>query len=78
MYECDCCLPTGLDFYVPTIQAPTHESNYAKALFAELKEARRLARQNIGKSQVAQKTVYNRETCANIKITEGDLVMLKV
>lgn len=78
MYGHDCHLTTGLDFYVPTIQAPTLESDYAKALFAELKEARRLARQNISKSQVAQKTIYDKETCVNIKIKEGDLVMLKV
>ena len=63
---------------MPTIQAPTLESDNAKALFAELKEARQLAKQNISKSQVAQKTIYDKETCANIKIKEGDLAMLKV
>lgn len=39
MYGRDCRLPTGLHFYVPTVQAPTLESDYAKALLGELKEA---------------------------------------
>ena len=37
-------------FYIPTIRVPTTESDYAKKLFAELKVARHLAKQNIGKA----------------------------
>ena len=50
MYGRDCHLPTGLDFYIPTIRVPTIESDYAKDLFAKLKIARQ---QNIGKAQIA-------------------------
>ena len=78
MYGRDCQLPTGLDFYVPTVRAPTIESDYTRELFAELKVARQLAKQNIGKAQVAQKTIYDKDACNNIQIKEGDLVMLKV
>ena len=78
MYGRDCRLPTGLDFYSPIVRAPTIESDYGRELFAELKVARQLAKQNIGKSQVAQKSLYDKSACTNIKIKEGDLVMLKV
>lgn len=39
MYGRDCHLPTGLDFYSPTVRAPTVESDYGRELFAELKVA---------------------------------------
>ena len=78
MYGRDCQLPTGLDFYVPPVSLPTVTTDYARELFAELKTARQLARQNIGKAQAAQKTRYDKAACGNIKVEEGDLVMLKV
>lgn len=68
MYGCDCQLPTGLDFYAPTIRVPTIESDYAKELFSELKMARHLAKQNIGKVQLAQRTSYDKETCSRLKL----------
>ena len=71
MYGRDCQLPTGLD---STIRVPTIESDYAKELFTELKIARKLAKQNIGKGQVALKTTHDKEACNK----EGDLVMPKV
>ena len=40
--------------------------------------ARQLAKQNIGKAKVAQKTIYDKEACNTIRIKEDDLVMLKV
>ena len=78
MYGRDCQLPTGLDFYVPPVSLPTVTTDYARELFGELKTARQLARQNIGKAQAAQKTRYDKAACGNIKVEEGDLVMLKV
>ena len=78
MYGRDCRLPTGLDFYSPSVQAPTIESDYGRELFLELKKARQLAKENINKAQIAQKTFYDKEACSKVKIKEGDLVMLKV
>ena len=53
MYGRDFQLPTGLNF-LPTVRAPTI---YIIELFADLKVARQLAKQNIGKAQVTQKTI---------------------
>ena len=78
MHRCDCQLPTGLDFYAPTIRVPTIESDYAKELFSEVKMDRHLAKQDIDKAQLAQKTSYDKETCSSTRIKEGELVMLKV
>lgn len=78
MYGRDCRLPTGLDFYEPVVRAPTIESDYARELFTELKAARQLAKQSITKAQRTQKAMYDRKATDDIRIKEGDLVMLKV
>ena len=56
---------------------PVLETDYARELFAETKQARQLAKKSIEKSQRAQKRQYDKQSqCATL--TEGDLVMLKV
>ena len=50
---------------------------YGKDLFKELKQVHQLAKQNISKAQFGQKVQYDKGT-SEVKITEGDLVMLKV
>ena len=64
--------------YIPPVSLLTVTTDYARELFAELKTARQLARQNIGKAQAAQKTRYDKVARGNIKVKEGDLVMLKI
>ena len=78
MYGRDCRLPTGLDVYVPRVSCPTVETDYGRSLFKELSQVRQLARQNILKAQSSQKSQYDRTASNDIKICEGDLVMLKV
>jgi len=66
-----------IDFYAPVIKYPTIESEYGRELFKELKQVRELARQNISKAQFGQKAQYDK-SASEVKISEGDLVMLKV
>ena len=77
MYGRDCRIPTGMDFYAPVMKHPTLESEYGKELFKELKQVREMAKQNIGRAQFGQKVQYDK-SASEIKITEGDLAMLKV
>ena len=78
MYGRDCRLPTGLDTYVPRVSCPTVETDYGRSLFKELSRVRQMARQNILKAQSSQKSQYDKTASNDIKICEGDLVMLKV
>lgn len=77
LYGRDARLPTSLNFYQPTITMPIVETEYARELFKELKQARQLAQKTIQKSQKQQKVQYDKgakESC----VIEGDIVMLKV
>ena len=78
MYGRDCRIPTGLDIYAPRVSCPTVETDYGRMLFKELGQARQLARQNIMRAQSKQKSQYDKTASSNLKIKEGDLVMLKV
>ena len=78
MYGHDCRIPTGLDIYVPKGSCPTVETDYGRELFKELGQAWQLARQTIVRAQSSQKSQYDKTTTSNLKIQEGDLVMLKV
>ena len=66
-----------MDFCAPVMKHPTLESEYGKELFKELKQVREMAKQNIGRAQFGQKVKYDK-SASEIKITEGDLAMLKV
>ena len=69
-------LPTSLDFSLPVVKYPVVESEYAKELAKELKQARALAQKNIQARQREQKKYYDRRSkIKDLKI--GDLVMLK-
>ena len=68
-------LPTSLDFSLPVVRYPVVESEYAKGLAEELKQARS-AQKNIQTKQKEQKKYYDRRRkIKDLKI--GDLVMLK-
>ena len=77
LYGRDARVPTSLDFYHPTISMPLLETDYARELFKELKQARQLAQKSIGKSQGQQKVQYDKGAKES-QIKEGDIVMLKV
>ena len=77
MYGRDCRIPTGMDFYAPVMKHPTLESEYGKELFKELEQVCEMAKQNIGRAQFGQKVQYDK-SASEIKITEGNLAMLKV
>jgi len=51
------------------------ESENERELFSELRKIRKIAKQKVKKAQHSQKTQTN---VLDLKITEGDLVMLKV
>ena len=78
MYDRDCRIPTGLDIYVPRTSCPTVETDYGRELFKELGQARQVARQNIMRAQSSQKSQYDKTATSDLKIQDGDLVMLKV
>ena len=78
MYGRDCRLSTGLDIYTPAVSCPTVEMDYGRELFKELGHAQQVARQGITKAQSSQKSQYDKTATSDIKIQEGDLVMLKV
>ena len=77
LYGRDARLPTALNFFVPAVNCPTIETEYARELFRELKKARQLARKSIQTAQGNQKKQYDRRA-RNSNIHAGDLVMLKV
>ena len=60
LYGRDARVPTSLDFYHPTISMPVLETDYARELFKELKQARQLAQKTIEKSQGQQKVQYDK------------------
>ena len=75
--SCDARVPTSLNFYQPTITMPLVETEYARELFKELKQATQLAQKTIQKSQGQQKVQCDKgakDSC----VIEGDIVMLKV
>ena len=55
---------------------PTIETEYAKELFKELRQARSIAKKNIEKKQKDQKKFYDQKS-KDVKLTVGDLIMLK-
>jgi len=77
LYGQDARLPTALNFFVPVVNCPTVETDYARELFKELKRARQVARKNIQSAQGIQKNQYDKRAHES-KICAGDLVMLKV
>jgi len=74
VYGRDARVPTSLDFYVPPPHFPVIETDYARELFKEVKQARQLAQKVI---KQAQKDQYDK-TAKETNIQEGDIVMLKV
>lgn len=70
-------LPSQLDFQVPVTRYPVMETEYGQQLAKELKQARIVAKQNIGKKQKEQKTYYDQKS-KEIELQVGDLVMLKI
>ena len=69
-------LSSSLNFQIPMVRYPVVETEFAKELVKELKQARTLAQKNIQSKQKEQKRYYDRRA----KIRElkvGDLVMLK-
>ena len=77
LYGHDVRVPTSLDFYHPALPLPALETDYARELFKELKQARQLAQKTIEKSQRQQKIQYDKGA-RDPQVQEGDLVMLKV
>ena len=51
VYGRDPRVPTSLNFYQPVYSTPVLETEFAKELFQDLREARKLAQQNIKKAQ---------------------------
>ena len=76
VYGRDARVPTSLDFYQPVSSLPVLETDYARELFAETKQARQLAKQNIERAQTAQKKQYDKHSQYST-LSQGDLVMLK-
>jgi len=76
LYGRDPQLPTQLDFKVPVNRYPTVETEYGQELARELKQARTIAKQNIGKKQREQKKYYD-QSSREVELNVGDLVMLK-
>ena len=77
LYGRDARLQTVLNFFVPAVNCPTIETEYAHELFRKLKKARQLARKSIQTAQGKQKKQYYLRA-QNSNIHAGDLVMLKV
>jgi len=76
LYGRDPQLPTQLDFQVPVTRYLTIEIEYGQELAKELKQARILAKQNIGKKQREQKNNYDRKS-RDVELKVGDVVMLR-
>ena len=66
-----------LDIHAPRVSCPTVETDYGRSLFKALGQACQLARQIIMKAQSSQKFQY-KTASSDLKIQEGDLVMLRV
>ena len=77
VYGRDPRVPTSLKFYPPVYSTPVLETEFAKELFQDLREARKLAQQNIKKAQHQQKQNYDK-AAVEPTIKVDDLVMLKV
>ena len=69
-------LPSQLNFQAPVVRYPVKETEYGKELEVQLKQARRVAQQNICKKQKEQKRYYDQKS-KEIELQVGDLVMLK-
>jgi len=76
MYGRDPQLPSQLEFQVPVARYPIMETEYGQELVRELKQARSVAKQNIGKKQKEQKRYYDQRS-KEVELRVGDLVMLK-
>jgi len=77
VYGRDARVPTSLDFYLPPPCFPVIETDYARELFKEVKQARQLAQRTIKQAQKKQKWQYDK-MAKETRIEEGDIVMLKV
>ena len=77
IYDRDARVPTSLDFYQSISSLLVLETDYTKKFFAETKQVRQLAKQNIGKAQKAQKQQYDKHSRYSTLLA-GDIVMLKV
>ena len=77
VYGRDPRVPTSLNFYQPVYSTPVLETEFAKELFQDLREARKLAQRNIKKAQHQQKQNYDK-SAVEPTIKVDDLVMLKV
>ena len=69
-------LPSQLNFQAPVVRYPVKETEYGKELEVQLKQARRVAQQNICKKQKEQKRYYDQKS-KEVELQVGDLVMLK-
>ena len=77
VYGRDPRVPTSLNFYQPAYSTPVLETEFAKELFKDMREARKLAQCNIKKAQHQQKQNYDK-SAVKPTIKVDDLVMLKV
>ena len=77
VYGRDPRVPTSLNFYQPVYSTPALETAFAKELFQDLREARKLAQQNIKKAQHQQKQNYDK-AAVEPTIKVDNLVILKV
>ena len=71
-------LPSQLDFQVPVTRYLVMETEYGQQLAKELKRARIVAKQNIGKKQKEQKKTYYDQKSKEVELQVGDLIMLKI
>ena len=76
LYGRESQLPSLLNFQNPVVRYPVVETDFAKELIKELKQARALAQKNIQGKQKEQKQYYDQKTKIG-KLEAGDLVMLK-
>ena len=77
VYGRDPRVPTSLNCYQPVYSTLVLETEFAKELFQDLREARKLAQRNIKKAQHQQKQGYDK-SAVEPTIKVDDLVMLKV
>ena len=79
VYGRDPRVPTNLNFYQPVVYStPVLETEYAKELFQDLREARKLAQQNIKKAQHQQKKNYDKSAVEPTIKVDDLVIMLKV
>jgi len=57
-------MPTSMDFYQSVLSMPVVDSQYAKELFKELKQARQLAQKCVKKASKARRalTLYDKNS----------------